>query len=140
MPLGLKELVCFLLRARMDSVSNSLLKIYTYQSCHFKPNWKKRSANTFHSKVFLSRTRSLNKESPLVPHLGKHSKVSSCLLVTQSYLTLCNPMDCSPPGSYVHEILQARISEWVAISFSRGIYPPRDRTRVSCVIGRFFTI
>ena len=40
--------------------------------------------------------------------------------VTQSCLTLCNPMDCSPPGSSVHGILQARILEWVAISFSRG--------------------
>ena len=42
-----------------------------------------------------------------------------CVLVTQSCLTLCNPMGCSPPGSLVHEILQARILEWVAISFSR---------------------
>ena len=40
--------------------------------------------------------------------------------VTQSCLTLCNPMDCSPPGSSVHGIFQARILEWVAISFSRN--------------------
>ena len=40
--------------------------------------------------------------------------------VAQSCLTLCNPVDCSPPGSSVHGILQARILEWVAISFSRG--------------------
>ena len=40
------------------------------------------------------------------------------VLVTQSCLTLCNPMDCSPPGSFVHGILQARVLEWVAISFS----------------------
>ena len=45
------------------------------------------------------------------------------MLVAQSCLTLCNPMDCSPPGSSVHEIFQARILEWVAISFSRGIFP-----------------
>ena len=43
--------------------------------------------------------------------------------VAQSCLTLCDPMDCSPPGSSVHGILQARILEWVAISFSRGIFP-----------------
>ena len=42
------------------------------------------------------------------------------MLVAQSYLTLCDPMDCSPLGSSVHEIFQARILEWVAISFSRG--------------------
>ena len=40
--------------------------------------------------------------------------------VTQSCPTLCDPVDCSPPGSSVHGILQARILEWVAISFSRG--------------------
>ena len=47
-------------------------------------------------------------------------------------------MDCSPPGSSVHGILQARIQEWVAISSSRGSSRPRDGTRVSCVssIGR----
>ena len=45
----------------------------------------------------------------------------------------------SPPGSSVHGILHARILEWVAIPFSRGSSQPRDRTRVSCVAGRFFT-
>ena len=48
-------------------------------------------------------------------------------------------MDCSPPGSSVHGILQARILEWVAISISRESSWPRDRTRVSCIAGRFFT-
>ena len=48
-------------------------------------------------------------------------------------------MDCSPPGSSVHEIFQARILEWVAISFSRGSSQPRDRNQVSCIAGRFFT-
>ena len=49
-------------------------------------------------------------------------------------------MDCSLPGSYVHGILQARILEWVAILFSKGSSQPRDRTWVSCITGRFFTI
>ena len=48
-------------------------------------------------------------------------------------LTLYDPMDCSPPGSSVHGILQARILEWVAISSSRGSFWPRDWTHVSCV-------
>ena len=51
-------------------------------------------------------------------------------------------MDCSFPGSSVHGILQARILEWVAISFSRGSPQPRDRTcifYVSCIAGGFFT-
>ena len=48
------------------------------------------------------------------------------VLVAQSCPTLCNPMDCSPPGSSVHGILQARRQEWVAISFSKGSSRPRD--------------
>ena len=48
-------------------------------------------------------------------------------------------MDCSPPGSYVHEIFQARILEWVAISISRGFSWSRDQTQVSCFAGQFFT-
>ena len=62
------------------------------------------------------------------------------VLVTQSCPTLCNPMDCSPPGSSVHGISQGRVLEWVAISFSRGSSQPRDRTQVSCIAGRLFTI
>ena len=60
--------------------------------------------------------------------------------VTQSCRTLCDPVDCSPPGFYVHGIYQARILEWVAISFSRGSSQPRDQTRVSCIASQFFTI
>ena len=53
--------------------------------------------------------------------------------VPQSCPTLCDPMDCSPPSSSVHGILQARILEWVATAFSRGSSWPRDWTHVSCV-------
>ena len=60
--------------------------------------------------------------------------------VAQSYLTLCNPMDCSPPGCSVHGILQARILEWVAISFSRGSSWPRDWTQVFRIRGRHFNL
>ena len=57
----------------------------------------------------------------------------------QPCLTLRDPMDCSPPGSSVHGISQARILKWVAISFSRGSSLPRDRTHVSGIAGGFFT-
>ena len=60
--------------------------------------------------------------------------------VAQSCPTLCNPMDCSSPGFSVHGILQARILEWVAISFSRGSSRPRDQTQVFCIAGRRFNI
>ena len=63
-----------------------------------------------------------------------------CVLVTQLCPTVSNPMDCSLPGSSVHEILQEKILEWVAISFSRGSSRPRDRTWVSCIAGRCFTV
>ena len=57
-----------------------------------------------------------------------------------SRVRLCDPMDCSPPGSLVHGIFQAWILEWVAVSFSRGSSWPRDQTWVSCAIGRHFTV
>ena len=50
------------------------------------------------------------------------------------------PVDCSPPSSSVHGILQARILEWIAISFSRGSSRPRDRTQVSHIAGRHFNL
>ena len=62
------------------------------------------------------------------------------VLVCQLCLTLCNPMDCSSPGSSAHGILQARILEWVAIPFSGGSSQLRDQIRVSCIASRFFTI
>ena len=58
----------------------------------------------------------------------------------QSRPTLCDPMDCSPPGTSIHGIFQARVLEWVAISFSRGCCWPRDQTRVSRIAGRHFII
>ena len=54
-----------------------------------------------------------------------------------SCVWLCDPMDCSPPESSVHEIFTARILKWVAISFSKGSSWPRDRTCGSCITGRF---
>ena len=64
------------------------------------------------------------------PHRkGDLNIVKIIVLVAQSCPTLCDPMDCSPLGSSVHEIFQARILEGVAISFSRGSSQPRDQTR-----------
>ena len=60
-------------------------------------------------------------------------------LIAQSCLTLCDPMDCSLPGSSVHGIFQAKILEWVAISCSQGSSQPRDKTVSPAVAGRFFT-
>ena len=82
---------------------------------------------------------------PTVVSLGKE-EISRChftfvkVSVAQSCLTLCNPMNCSLPGSSVHGILQARILKWVAIPFSKGSSWPRDQTWVSYNAGRFFTV
>ena len=65
-----------------------------------------------------------------------HSSYSHSVLVA---FNSSQPMDCSPPGSSVHGILQARILEWAAISFYRGSSWPRDQTQVSCTAGRYFT-
>ena len=104
--------------------------------------------------------RMWRKENPLIPLVGKYNWCSHygeqyggslkkikieqpatpLSEVAQSCPTLCNPVDCSPPGSSIHGILQARILEWVAISFSRGSSWPRDRTQVSRIAGRRFNL
>ena len=75
-------------------------------------------------------------------HLLRSFKIQLIFLVhvlcAQLCPTLCDPTDCSPPGSPVRGILQARILEWVATSFSRGSSRPRDRILVTCFVGRFF--
>ena len=60
--------------------------------------------------------------------------------IAQLCLTLHNPTDCSLSGSSVHGIFQARVLEWVPISFCRGSFPPRDQARVSHIVGRRFTV
>ena len=67
---------------------------------------------------------------------------SICLKTEVIHLcpTLCDPMDCGLPGSSVHGIFQARVLQWVAISFSRGSSQPRDQTQVYHIAGRWFTI
>ena len=59
--------------------------------------------------------------------------------VAQLCPTLCDPMDCTSQAPLVRELFQAIVLEWVAISFYRGSSQPRDRTRVSCIVGRRFT-
>ena len=71
---------------------------------------------------------------------GQGRILQDCSLVTQSCLTLCDPMDCSLPGSSVHGILQATVLRWVTISFSRESSWPRDWTQVSHTADRFFIV
>ena len=88
---------------------------------------------------FLEQSGSLSDSSQkcLVPGTSDYKEES---LVTQSGLTLWDPMDCSLPGSFIHGIFQARVLEGVAISFSRGSSQPRDRTQVFLgIVGGFPT-
>ena len=64
-------------------------------------------------------------------------KVKSESEVAQSCPTLSDSMDCSPPGSSVHGIFQARVLEWVAIFFSKRSSQPRDQTHDSCIAGEY---
>ena len=78
-------------------------------------------------------------EYKLMVNKGERMKVKSESEVAQLCPTLCDPMDYSLSGSSVHGIFQARVLGWIAISFSRGSFQPRNRTRVSCIAGEFFT-
>ena len=76
----------------------------------------------------LDTPRNLPISSTLLNLLAYNCSFLACL-AAQSYPTLCNSMDCSPPDSSVHEVLQARILEWVAIPFSRGFPNPNIEPR-----------
>ena len=106
----------------MQSINRKILQRYTHRLLQHWHNY----SHSF--KIFL-----------------KINNYLSCIwewkvLVTQLCLTLCNPMDCSLPGSFVHEILQAGILEWGAIPFSRGSSSPKDWAWVSYIAGRFLTV
>ena len=84
-------------------------------------------------KISIAHTQSTSKSNPVVP---PWSCVCECACTcAQSYPTLCDPIDCSPPGSSVHGLLQARIMQWVAISSSRGIFLTQGLTpHLSCLL------
>ena len=75
----------------------------------------------------------------LTTKAGKQSENQEKIYHVAHHLS-SEPMDCSPPGSSVHGILQARILEWIAIPFSKGSSALRNQTQVFCISGRFFTV
>ena len=94
----------------------SVIRYLTILYYSFKPNINPENCSQVHIDVFCLKT-----------------SLCTCTTSVQLCPTLCKPMDCSPPGSSVHGVLQARILEWVAMPSSRGSYPPRDQTQVSYV-------
>ena len=98
-------------------------------------------------KALLSKALTTRAKPRFSHHQPSHQEAYTILLassiiseVAQWCLTLCDPMDCSPPGSSIHGIFQARVLEWVAIAFSRGSSWLRDRTLVSHIADRCFTV
>ena len=83
---------------------------------------------TYHSFILIFQT------------LRELSRTMKWSEVAQSCPTLCDPINCSLPGSSVHGIFQAIVLEWIAISFSSGSSWPRDQTQIFHIAGRFFTI
>ena len=97
------------------------------------PYWMGPSSKMYKKELYQS--SSLWNYRTFVPKKVKVKEIE----VVQSCSTLCDSMDCSLPGFSIHEIFQARVQEWVAISFSRGYSQLRDRTQVSHIAGKFFT-
>ena len=101
-----------------------------------------------HSFIFFSSNQCPSKPIWYSSHIGLlrlqllniYIKTCTYMLVAQSCTTLCDPIDCSLPGSFVHGILQVRILELAVISFSRDYSRPRDQTQVSFTEGRFFIL
>ena len=111
--------------------------------CSFHSTGKETHRKTF-SRTSLSRfSLELSLGSNKVRiwiHLSDSTPEVPEVKVTQSCLTLCDPMDCSLPGSSVHGILPGKNTGVVAIPFSKGSSQPRDRTQGSLITGRLFTI
>ena len=125
--------------------------IYAFESIELRrmnlelvPEWSQKEKNKYHIyekwywwAYFQGENRDIDIKKRLV---GTAEKVESESEVTQLCQALCYPMDCSPLGSSIHGILQARVLEWGAIPFSRRSSPPRDWTRVSSIAGRCLTV
>ena len=123
-------------------------EFYSNQTEHYHPGDRlsKSSENCsthYKSKIQLyifSRQRIIHQNDTLMLYIKftKDTYNPGCCLVVKSCPALCDTMDCSLPGSSVHEIFQARILVWVAISFSRGSSLPSDQTHVSGLADIFF--
>ena len=95
---------------------------------------------TFHAKMGTIKDRNDMDLTEAEDTKKRWQEYTEMKVKEKSYLTLCDPMDCSLPSSSVPGIFQARELEWFAISFSRASSRPRDQTQVSHIAGRHFTI
>ena len=134
--LSVLRVIMFMFQCYSFKLSQPLLSLLLSQVCSLCLCLLCCPENRFISTIFLDSIYIY-----IYKNMTKHAPASEGepLLVAKSCLMLCDPMECSPPGSSVHGIFQARILEWVATSFSRRSSPPRDRIQVSCITGRLFT-
>ena len=118
-------------------VSGGDSKVWCYKEQYCIETWNVRSMNQGKLDTVKQEMATVNNDVLGINELNWTGINSVC---AQSCLPLCDPMDCSPPGSSVHGIFQARILEWVAISYSRGSSQPRYWTCISwvfCIGGQF---
>ena len=128
-----------------------LCDVFKWNSCTFQGDWMRKKSTELGTRCncLWLLTSSFFNYWPWGSYLSSQNLSDSiCKLgiimwkceVAQLCPTLCYPMDCSLPGSSLHGILQARVLEWGAISFSRGSSRCRDRTQVSSTPGRCFNL
>ena len=134
-----------------------MLKVHCGDHSHVPPSWTCRvykgeqggwESNNCFTRILLKKALGTDsrRETSYITHTHKISHIymhthtcSNSSTVSHSVMSLCDPPDCSLPGSSIHGNLQARILKWVAIPFSRWSSWPRDWTQVSPIAGRFFT-
>ena len=118
----------------IPTTSYGLIFLVTSQTCQWERHrefWINQRQNAFYWQYTYIHTN-IYKMNHTKDSLALHLSGGRCSVI-KLCLTLCDPMDWNPPGSSVHKISQARILEWVAISFSKGSSWPRDWTCVSCI-------
>ena len=123
----------------MGTTSEEMTTIPEAQQRWIGDRWKDRRGYKFVIKLPLSFNIYCAKALKISLSWGISHASNVKMLVARLCLFVI-PLDCSPPGSSVHGILQVRTLEWVAISSSRGSSWPRDWTQVSCIAGRFSTV
>ena len=121
-------------RHQYNDLACTHIALGTQLSVMWNPGWEGFGGEEMHVYIWLISLLSTWNYDNIV------NQLCMCVSVAQLCLPLCDATDLSLPGFSVHGILQARILEWVAIPFSTGSSQPRDRTLVSCITGRFFTI